>query len=195
MKTNKSRDVATLAIFLTIMIVIEVVSQMIFANFILPIKPTITHIPIIIASILYGPRLGAQLGGFMGIMSIIRNSIIISPMSYVFSPFVEHGNFNSILIALVPRILIGVTPYFVYKLMKNKKGLLLAGLTGTLTNTIFVLTGIFFLFSNVYAGDIKLLLASIVSFNSIAELTISGLLTIAIVPVLQKVQNKYQKIT
>ncbi len=59
----------------------------------------------------------------------------------------------------------------------------------------FVLTGIFFLFSNVYAGDIKLLLASIVSFNSIAELTISGLLTIAIVPVLQKVQNKYQKIT
>ncbi len=83
MKTNKSRDVATLAIFLTIMIVIEVVSQMIFANFILPIKPTITHIPIIIASILYGPRLGAQLGGFMGIMSIIRNSIIISPMSYV----------------------------------------------------------------------------------------------------------------
>ncbi|WP_153055194.1 ECF transporter S component, partial [Streptococcus suis] len=110
-------------------------SQMIFANFILPIKPTITHIPIIIASILYGPRLGAQLGGFMGIMSIIRNSIIISPMSYVFSPFVEHGNFNSILIALVPRILIGVTPYFVYKLMKNKKGLLLAGLTGTLTNT------------------------------------------------------------
>lgn len=110
-------------------------------------------------------------------------------MSYVFSPFVEHGNFNSILIALVPRILIGVTPYFVYKLMKNKKGLLLAGLTGTLTNTIFVLTGIFFLFSNVYAGDIKLLLASIVSFNSIAELTISGLLTIAIVPVLQKVQK------
>lgn len=187
MKTNKSRDVATLAIFLTIMIVIEVVSQMIFANFILPIKPTITHIPIIIASILYGPRLGAQLGGVMGIMSIIRNSIIISPMSYVFSPFVEHGNFNSILIALVPRILIGVTPYFVYKLIKNKKGLLLAGLTGTLTNTIFVLTGIFFLFSNVYAGDIKLLLASIVSFNSIAELTISGLLTIAIVPVLQKV--------
>ncbi|MEI4352609.1 MULTISPECIES: ECF transporter S component [Streptococcus] len=189
MKTNKSRDVATLAIFLTIMIVIEVVSQMIFTNFILPIKPTITHIPIIIASILYGPRLGAQLGGFMGIMSIIRNSIILSPMSYVFSPFVEHGNFNSILIALVPRILIGVTPYFVYKLMKNKKGLLLAGLTGTLTNTIFVLTGIFFLFSNVYAGDIKLLLASIVSFNSIAELTISGLLTIAIVPVLQKVQK------
>ncbi|HFI2432174.1 ECF transporter S component [Streptococcus suis] len=189
MKTRKANQVATLAIFIAVMVVIETISQAIFAAFVLPVKPTITHIPVIIASIIYGPQIGAQLGGFMGIMSIIRNSIILSPLSYVFSPFVENGNVYSVIIALVPRILIGVTPYFVYKLMKNKKGLLLAGLTGTLTNTIFVLTGIFFLFSNVYAGDIKLLLASIVSFNSIAELTISGLLTIAIVPVLQKVKK------
>ncbi|MDQ8767899.1 ECF transporter S component [Streptococcus ruminantium] len=191
MNKNKSKDVATLAIFLTIMIVIEIVSQLVFANFILPIKPTITHIPVIIASILYGPRLGAQLGGFMGIMSIIRNSIIISPLSYVFSPFVENGNLYSVLIALVPRILIGVIPYLAYKLLTNKTGLLVAGLAGTLTNTIFVLTGIFVFFSSVYGGDIKILLTSIVSFNSIAELTISGLLTLTIVPILQKVKNKY----
>ncbi|BDD38829.1 ECF transporter S component [Streptococcus ruminantium] len=191
MNKNKSKDVATLAIFLTIMIVIEIVSQLVFANFILPIKPTITHIPVIIASILYGPRLGAQLGGFMGIMSIVRNSIIISPLSYVFSPFVENGNLYSVLIALVPRILIGVIPYLAYKLLKNKTGLLVAGLAGTLTNTIFVLTGIFVFFSSVYGGDIKILLTSIVSFNSIAELTISGLLTLTIVPILQKVKNKY----
>ncbi|BDD40665.1 ECF transporter S component [Streptococcus ruminantium] len=191
MNKNKSKDVATLAIFLTIMIVIEIVSQLVFANFILPIKPTITHIPVIIASILYGPRLGAQLGGFMGIMSIVRNSIIISPLSYVFSPFVENGNLYSVLIALVPRILIGVIPYLAYKLLTNKTGLLVAGLAGTLTNTIFVLTGIFVFFSSVYGGDIKILLTSIVSFNSIAELTISGLLTLTIVPILQKVKNKY----
>ncbi|MDQ8820255.1 ECF transporter S component [Streptococcus ruminantium] len=191
MNKNKSKDVATLAIFLTIMIVIEIVSQLVFANFILPIKPTITHIPVIIASILYGPRLGAQLGGFMGIMSIVRNSIIISPLSYVFSPFVENGNLYSVLIALIPRILIGVIPYLAYKLLTNKTGLLVAGLAGTLTNTIFVLTGIFVFFSSVYGGDIKILLTSIVSFNSIAELTISGLLTLTIVPILQKVKNKY----
>lgn len=189
MKRNKSREVATLALFLTIMIVIEVVSQMIFANFILPIKPTITHIPIIIASVLYGPKLGAQLGGFMGVMSIIRNSIILSPMSYVFSPFVDNGNIYSVLIALLPRILIGIAPYFIYKWMQNKPGLVLAGLAGTLTNTIFVLSGIFIFFSSVYNGDIKLVLAGIISFNSIAELVISGLLTVAIVPVLQKVQK------
>ncbi len=189
MKTRRPNQVATLAIFIAIMVVIESISQAIFAAFVLPIKPTITHIPVIVASIIYGPRIGAQLGGFMGIMSIIRNTILLSPMSYVFSPFVENGNIYSVIIALVPRILIGITPYFVYKFMQNKMGLLLAGLTGTLTNTVFVLTGIFFFFATVYSGDIRLLLASIVSINSIAELTISGLLTVAIVPVLQKVKK------
>ncbi len=92
---------------------------------------------------------------------------------------------------MVPRILIGVIPYLAYKLLTNKTGLLVAGLAGTLTNTIFVLTGIFVFFSSVYGGDIKILLTSIVSFNSIAELTISGLLTLTIVPILQKVKNKY----
>lgn len=178
---------AMTAIFIAIMIIIEVISQAIFASFVLPVKPTITHIPVIIASILYGPKLGAKLGGFMGVMSIIRNSIILSPMSYVFSPLVENGNFYSILIALVPRILIGVTPYYIYKWLSNKPGLALAGLTGTLTNTIFVLSGIFVFFGSVYKGDIKLVLAGIVSINSITELIVSGLLTVAIVPILQKV--------
>ena len=48
------------------MVVIEVLSQTIFAAFVLPIKPTLTHIPVIIVSIVYGPKIGAYLGGFMG---------------------------------------------------------------------------------------------------------------------------------
>ena len=178
-----------MAIFLTIMIVIEVVSQLIFSAFVLPIKPTITHIPVIIASILYGPRVGAQLGGFMGLMSMIRNSILLSPMSYVFSPLVESGNAYSVLIALVPRILIGIAPYFIYKALQNRAGLVLAGLAGTLTNTVFVLSGIFIFFSTVYNGNIQLLLASIVSVNSIAEMVIAAVLTATIVPALQKVKK------
>ncbi|HEM6266740.1 TPA: ECF transporter S component [Streptococcus suis] len=189
MKSKKTNQVATLAIFIAIMVVIETISQAIFAAFVLPIKPTITHIPVIIASIIYGPRIGAQLGGFMGIMSIIRNSIILSPLSYVFSPFVENGNIYSVLIALVPRILIGITPYYIYKLWRNKAGLALAGLTGTLTNTVFVLSGIFFFFGGVFKGDIKAVLAAIVSVNSIAEMVIATILTLAIVPVLQKVKK------
>ncbi|MCI5870688.1 MAG: ECF transporter S component, partial [Streptococcus sp.] len=121
------------------MLIIEVLSQLVFSFLTLPIKPTITHIPIIIASVLYGPKVGAKLGLFMGIMSVIRNTIIISPLSYVFSPFVPHGNFYSLIIAILPRVLIGITPYFVYKLLPNRIGLILSGLAGTLTNTFFVL--------------------------------------------------------
>ncbi|HEL1586811.1 TPA: ECF transporter S component [Streptococcus suis] len=189
MKNKKSNQVATLAIFIAIMIVIESISQAIFSAFVLPIKPTITHIPVIVASIIYGPKIGAQLGGFMGVMSMIRNTILLGPMSYIFSPFVENGNFYSILIAVLPRILIGITPFYVYKAMSNRTGLALAAATGTLTNTLFVLSGIFFLFGSVYAGNIQALLASIVSFNTLAELIISISLVLAIVPVLQKVKK------
>lgn len=75
-KKNKANQTAQLALLIATMVVIEVLSQTIFAAFVLPIKPTLTHIPVIIASIVYGPKIGAYLGGFMGIMSIVRNTII-----------------------------------------------------------------------------------------------------------------------
>ena len=62
----------------------------------------------------------------MGLLSLTVNTITILPTSYLFSPFVPNGNYSAI-IAIVPRILIGLTPYLVYKLMKNKTGLILAG--------------------------------------------------------------------
>ena len=113
----------------------------------------------------------------------------ILPTSYLFSPFVPNGNLYSVVIAIVPRILIGLTPYFVYKLLKGKAGLIFAGALGSLTNTIFVLGGIFLLFGNVYDGNIQLLLASVISTNSIAELVISAVLTLAIVPRLEKIKQ------
>ncbi|MGZ7244257.1 ECF transporter S component, partial [Streptococcus pyogenes] len=92
---------------------------------------------------------------------IITNTIVLLPTSYLFSPFVENGNLYSLVIAMLPRILIGVTPYYVYKIINNKAGLILAGAVGSMTNTVFVLSGIFLLFSSVYNGDIKLMLAGI----------------------------------
>ena len=125
----------------------------------------------------------------MGVISLITNTIVLLPTSYLFSPFVPNGNIYSLIIALIPRILIGITPYFVYRYLKNKTGLILAGAIGSLTNTIFVLGGIFLLFSNVYNGNIQLLLASVISTNSIAEMIISAILTVAIIPALEKVRK------
>ena len=186
---RKQSSIAQIAIFFAIMLVLHLLSSIIFNLLPVPIKPTIIHIPVIIASIIYGPRIGAILGALMGIISVVTNTVVLLPTSYLFSPFVENGSINSLMIAMVPRILIGITPYFVYKWMKTKPGLVLAGAVGSMTNTIFVLGGIFILFSSVYNGDIRAMLALVLSANSISEMIISALLTVAIVPALEKLKK------
>lgn len=186
---RKQSSVAQIAIFFAIMLVLHLLSSVIFNLLPVPIKPTIIHIPVIIASIIYGPRIGAILGTLMGLISVVTNTLVLLPTSYLFSPFVPNGNLNSLIIAMIPRILIGITPYFVYKWMKNKPGLVLAGAVGSMTNTVFVLGGIFILFSAVYNGDIKAMLALIFSANAISEMIISAILTVAIVPALEKVKK------
>ena len=182
MKATKSRQMATLAIFFAIMLIIQLLSNMVFSIWPIPIKPTLVQIPVIIASLLYGPHIGASLGLLMGMMSMITNSIILLPTSYLFSPFVEHGNLASLAIAILPRVLIGITPYFVYQWFHNRFGLALAGLVGSLTNTVFVLSGIFIFFAGVYGGNIQALLAAIISSNALAEMIISALLVSLMVP-------------
>lgn len=189
MKNTKSTQIAPIAIFFATMLVVHILSSVIFNLLPFPIKPTIVHIPVIIASIVYGPRVGGILGGLMGVISIVHNTIVLLPTSYLFSPFVENGSIYSLIIAVVPRILIGITPYFVYKFMKNKAGLVLAGAIGSMTNTIFVLGGIFILFSAVFDGNIQLMLAGIFGTNAIAEMVISAFLTVSIVPVIEKLKK------
>lgn len=189
MKRQKSSTIAKVSIFFAIMLVIHFISTLVFNIWPVPIKPTLVHIPVIIASIIYGPQIGSILGLLMGIISVITNTVILLPTSYLFSPFVDHGNIYSLIIAIVPRVLIGVVPYFVYKILSNRVGLVLSGLLGSLTNTVFVLSGIFIFFSSVFGGNIKALLAGVVSTNAIAEMVISAIVVTAIIPSLSKLKK------
>ena len=72
---KKQSNIAQIAIFFAIMLVIHLLSSVIFNLFPVPIKPTIVHIPVIIASILYGPKVGAILGALMGIISLLRTHL------------------------------------------------------------------------------------------------------------------------
>jgi len=86
MKNNTFRLVLT-AFFLAILILLASVP---FLGFI-PlgiINATTLHIPVIIASIVLGPKLGAFLGGAFGIISMIRSTVIVTPLSFAFSPFI-----------------------------------------------------------------------------------------------------------
>ncbi|KXT75134.1 Substrate-specific component PanT of putative pantothenate ECF transporter [Streptococcus sp. DD10] len=186
---KKQSNIAQIAIFFSSMVVIHVLSSSLFRLLPIPISPTIVHIPVIIASIIYGPRVGIVLGFLMGCISLISNTVQPLPSSYLFSPFVPNGNLLSLVITFAPRILIGVTPFYTYKFLNNRVGLFLSGFVGSLTNTVFVLGAIFLFFSGVYQGNIQLLLAGILTTNSLLEMTISTVLTAAIVPKLEKLRK------
>ena len=96
-----------------------------------------------------------------GCTSIWINTFTPTITSFVFSPFYSagayHGNIYSLVIALIPRMLIGVVAAVVYRfLVKNKISKVLAcaaaGLFGSLTNTILVLSGIYIFFGPGYAA-------------------------------------------
>ena len=76
-----------------------------------PVKATIMHIPVIIGAIVEGPIVGALVGLVFGLFSMYQAFTTPLPTSFIF--------WNPI-IALVPRILIGVVAYYVYILLKNK---------------------------------------------------------------------------
>ena len=122
---------------------------------------TTLHIPVIIGAIFLGPVAGGVLGGVFGLLSVITNTIRPGVTSFVFSPFITiggvTGNFMSLVVAIVPRVLIGITAYYAFKWIskidKTKiTAYIVAGVVGSLTNTIFVMSGIYLFFGEPYAA-------------------------------------------
>ncbi len=117
------------------------------------IKATILHVPVIIASILLGPKKGAFLGGVFGAISLWKNTMAPSLLSFAFSPFVPlpgeaGGSWWALVICFVPRILVGVVPWFVVKLFGllpgnptalRTVGCVFAGAIGSAVNTALVM--------------------------------------------------------
>ena len=185
---KKSTAIARIAIFFAVMLTIHFVTSFILELVPSGIQPTLVHIPVVIASVIYGPRIGAVLGLLMGLFSVTMNTLVLTPASFLFSPFVSHGNLYSLIIALFPRILIGVTPYFVYRWLHNRTGLVTAAIVGSMTNTIFVLLGIYIFFGNIYGGSFQHFLALILTTNSLIEVIATVLVTTAAVPTLERLK-------
>ena len=164
---------------------------------------TTLHIPVIIGAIFMGPVVGGILGGVFGILSIITNTIRPNVTSFVFSPFITVGDISgnpmSLVVALVPRILIGITAYYAFRwLSKLDKRKVIAyvgaGIVGSLTNTIFVMGGIYLFFGKAYAMakevDFSALfgvIMGVVGIQGIPEAIVAGVLVLGIGKVLGKV--------
>ena len=79
---------------------------------------TIIHIPVIIGSIVLGPKYGAFLGFAFGMSSFLNATFAPDATSFAFSPFYSVGEFQgngwSLVVAFIPRILTGIVPYFTF---------------------------------------------------------------------------------
>ncbi len=124
MKNEKTYEMVLTALF-TAIIVIMAFTPLGYIPLVV-INATIIHIPVILGALFLGPKKGAFLGFVFGLTSFINNTFKAATASaFVFSPVLAYnvdgvaGIFKSIYICFVPRILVGIVPYFVYLLIRK----------------------------------------------------------------------------
>ena len=138
---------------------------------------TSLHLPAIVAGLLAGPIVGALVGLVLAIASWLRFG----------GTFIQMAGGNlavALLAAFLPRILIGVFAYYVYRPLRRWPALAagVAGLVGTLTNTFGVLGLLLWL--GVFPAA---LLVPIFSLNVPIEIILALVVTIPTVAALRAV--------
>jgi uncharacterized membrane protein len=224
MKNQKTLGMVMTGLFMAIIIIMTFVPNVGYINLVV-IKATLLHVPVIVGSIVLGPKKGAILGAVFGITSIINNTFNPSLLSFAFSPFYSlgdvGGNGFSLVISLVPRILVGIVPYYVYQgvlklfsILTKKKStgsnsgiaktfaLPLACVMGSFTNTILVMNFIYIFFKEDFATARELALdavygaiLAIIAANGIPEAIVAALIGSAISAVLLKLMPRRQVIS
>lgn len=180
-------------VVLSLMIAIEVILILTPLGYIPigTIRATTLHIPVMLAAILLGYKGGVVLGFVFGTSSLIINTINPTPFSFIFSPFYTlgdvSGNFASIIIAYVPRIMIGLTACFLYRRLKDtrlsKGALPVAAFVSSMMNTGLVLLGIYIFFKDTYA-EVQNVAASAMAAILLGQLSVNGVLEAIVAVVL-----------
>ena len=124
---------------------------------------TIMHVPAIIGGVLEGPVVGLLIGGIFGVYSWLQDTT---------------GLFKNPLVSVVPRLLIGVVAYYSYVAVKKTNeyaALIVAGVAGTLTNSILVVGAL------VGFGLIPAAAVPTIVPQALAEVVIAAVITVAVV--------------
>lgn len=216
MSNKRTLSMVMTGLFMAIIAVMTFIPNVGYINLIV-IKATLLHVPVIVGSIVLGPKKGAILGATFGITSLIKNTMEPSLLSFAFSPFYQvgeiGGNAWSVVIALVPRILVGVVPYFIFigieKLLKNVKirrtiSISVACAVGAFTNTLLVMNLIYFCFKEEFAAAKSIALDAvysailgIIAANGIPEaivaVVIGGAVSVALLRVVPQTMKEVKR--
>ncbi len=133
------------------------------------ISITIMHVPVIIGAVLEGPLVGLAIGLIFGLFSMIQAAVAPNFPTDVW--------FTNPLLSVMPRLFIGPVAWLAWRSLKKwpVAGLIAAGVSGSLTNTILVLGMI---------GVMNLLpwaaLGPIAVANGLPEALVSTLVVVAV---------------
>ena len=154
-----------------------------------PLNLTIMHIPVIIGAVLEGPLVGIIVGLIFGFTSLLRA---------ITMPTITNFALINPLVSILPRLLIGIVAYYVYKLtIKLTKNALVSGwitgVIGSLVNTVGVLGMTYILYGARYAEALgksasaaKTLILTLVATNGVPEAILGGFVVSAICVVFNK---------
>ena len=154
-----------------------------------PTNATIMHIPVIIGAIVEGPLVGITVGFIFGATSLLKALTM---------PTITSFAFINPLVSILPRMLIGVIAYYVYKLtIKFTKNVFVSGwitgVVGSLVNTVGVLGMIYILYGARYAEALgesasaaKTLILTLGATSRIPEAIVGGFVVSAVCIVFNK---------
>ena len=211
MKNNQKQTkfVILVATFISIQIVMTLIPVLGLIP-IGPISITTLHIPTILAGILLGVKGGAIVGATFGLMSLINATIRPLLLSFMFSPFAPapagfSGNPLSLVVAFLPRILLGVLAALIYQFIRERQWKISAApITAMLAaalHTVMVLGLWLVIFLaplsaaiNVDStNEVLVFLGGIIINNAIFEIILAGVLitvfVVALEPIVKKMVN------
>jgi len=191
-RKNKTYRIAILGI-LSAFIIIQTFVPFLGNIPIPPLNPTIIHITVIVAAFVLGTKDGMIVGLVWGLTRMFKAyTMPASPLDLLL--------WTNPIIAVVPRVLVGLVAGLIFqaflKHKKEKTGMVIAAVMGSLTNTVFVLGFIALFYGTEYASALNVdpsnllkFLAGIVATNGVGEAIAAGLIAPFIAKALMKVRR------
>lgn len=156
-------------------------------------KATILHIPTIIGAIAEGPRVGMTVGFLFGCFSLMQNVMVPTLMSIVFlNP----------LISVLPRLLLGLIAYVVYRVLPGKAAVRIAisALVTSMSNTVMVMGLTYLLYAKEFAEIRQIpldrvidIIITICVMNGIPEAIGAAVIATPIIVMLQRTRRGARK--
>lgn len=162
------------------------------------ISITILHIPVIIGSITMGPKGGSILGLTFGILAMLQATFRgVTPVDLMFTPAASGMPVQSIIMCIVPRVLLGVIPYFLFVffekiIKKDFIAIALSAAISTALHTIMVLGCLYFMFFDEMSviDSIKSIFMAVVATNGLLEIVAAVIICSAVCVPLRRFLNK-----